>query len=138
MVVTYNYTEIMIKNFEELDIWQQARKISFKVYEDIYLKIRTIDSSLANQINRSSGSVMDNIAEGFGRLGNREFIQFLSISKASCDEVKSQIYRAKDRSYISEEFFSIIIKELTELSNRIGGFMNYLKKSEISGIKFKR
>ena len=87
----------MINKFEDLGVWQEARELCKEVYSLISEAEFSKDYALLNQINRSSGSVMDNIAEGFGRSGNKEFIQYLSVSKASCMEVKSQLYRALDR-----------------------------------------
>lgn len=90
-----------IEGFEELRIWQEARKIC--QYIHALLKETRLKSNyaLSDQIDRSSGSVMDNIAEGFEREGNKEFIHFLSIAKGSCGEVKSQAYRALDKDLIS-------------------------------------
>jgi four helix bundle protein len=90
----------MIRNFEDLEVWQNSRDLCKKIHHLIISPEFAKDFALVNQINRSSGSIMDNIAEGFGRTGNKEFIQFLSISKGSCSEVKSQLYRAMDRSYL--------------------------------------
>lgn len=100
-----------IKTFEDLEIWKQARLLCQDVFlitsHDLFFK----DFGLKNQINNSSGSVMDNIAEGFERDGTKEFIQFLSIAKASCGECRSQLYRSLDRLYINTCEFETISKK---------------------------
>jgi four helix bundle protein len=126
-----------LSNFEELEIWQKAREIC--QYVDLLIQTTNLKTnySLKDQIDRSSGSIMDNIAEGFERSGNREFIQFLSIAKGSTAEVKSQSYRAFDKKLISEEQH-LKLNEMTEIEkNKIGAMMNYLRNCEIKGLKFK-
>lgn len=125
-----------IKSFEEIIAWQKARELAKDVWNMTLLMPFSKDFSLCDQINRSSGSVMDNIAEGFERGGNKEFIQFLFIAKASLAEVKSQLYRASDRKHIDEKLLKKKQTIINELANIIGGLINYLKKSEIKGIKF--
>lgn len=126
-----------IKRFEDLKIWELAREIA----NDVFLISNdgefSKDSSLKDQIRRSTGSVMDNIAEGFDRDGRREFIHFLSIAKGSASEIKSQLYRALDRNYISQETFDNVKNKLEEQTKMIGGFMNYLRQSDYKGNKFR-
>lgn len=126
-----------IKRFEDLEIWQLARKLSQGMYELTLQESFSKDYSLKDQARRSSGSVMDNIAEGFERGGKKEFLQFLSISKGSCGETKSQLYRELDRGYISEEQFNNLYECAKSLSRKIFNFMNYLTKSNHKGIKYK-
>lgn len=126
-----------IERFEDLEIWSRAREICkdiFAIRERSGLKN---DYRLYDQINGSSGSIMDNIAEGFERNGNREYIQFLSVAKSSCGETRSQLYRVLDRNYISQDEFDAECEKLLELSKQIGGFMRYLQNSEYKGSKFK-
>ena len=126
-----------IEKFEDLEIWRLAREICQQI--EFFIQNTNLKSnySLKDQIDRSSGSIMDNIAEGFERNGNREFIQFLSIAKGSAGEVKSQSYRAFDKKLISEEQH-LKLNEMVELvKNKIGAMMNYLNNCEIKGLKFK-
>lgn len=127
-----------IEKFEDLEVWQNARVIC-KFVEDLFQTTGIGNNyRLRNQMEGSSGSVMDNIAEGFDRDGNREFVIFLSYSKGSVSELKSQTYRAFDKKLISEEQFNKLI-EMCELEkNKIGAFMYYLKNSEIKDQKFKK
>jgi four helix bundle protein len=127
----------MINKFDDLGVWQEARELCKEVYSLISEAEFSKDYALLNQINRSSGSVMDNIAEGFGRSGNKEFIQYLSVSKASCMEVKSQLYRALDRQYMKREKADELISKTQGLINQLGGIINHLKQSEFKGSKFK-
>lgn len=126
-----------IKQFEDLEIWQKAREICRIVYETKKNSNLKNDFKLYNQLNGSSGSIMDNIAEGFERNGNREFIQFLSIAKASCGETRSQLYRAFDRGYLNDDDFEDFKTKVISLSRQINGFIDYLQKSDFKGTEFK-
>ncbi|MEN9638335.1 MAG: hypothetical protein RLZZ262_203 [Bacteroidota bacterium] len=127
-----------IKTFEDLEIWQDSRVLAKEVYRIVSHPNASIEFSLRNQIIRSSGSVMDNIAEGFERNGNREFKQFLSIAKGSCGEVKSQLYRLLDQNSISNEDFTNLSDKCVSLSKRIFSFMNYLNETTNRGVKFNK
>src|SRR5690349_611633 len=93
------------KRIEEIAAWRSARELSKKIYQLIGDGSFSRDFPLRDQISRASGSIMDNIAEGFERGGNREFLNFLSYARGSCGEVRSQLARAFDRRHISSETF---------------------------------
>lgn len=126
-----------IKRFEDLEIWQLSRILCNDIYEIIESTGLKNNFKLSNQIDGSSGSVMDNIAEGFERNGNKEFLQFLSISKASCGETRSQLYRVLDRKFITEEQFQKLKSQAELLSIKISNLMDYLSKSDLKGSKYK-
>ncbi|WP_178991698.1 four helix bundle protein [Winogradskyella schleiferi] len=126
-----------VKQFEDLEIWKLARVLCKEINKIANATGLRTDYKLYSQIDGSSGSVMDNIAEGFERNGNKEFIQFLSIAKASCGETRSQLYRVLDRNYVSNDEFMVLKDQTMVLSRMIGGFMNYLKKSDLKGSKYK-
>jgi four helix bundle protein len=94
------------------------------------------DFGLKDQIRRASVSILSNIAEGFERGGDREFIQFLAVAKGSCGEVRAQLYVALDQSYLPVESFETLSKTATEVSELISGLMKYLKDSELRGSKY--
>lgn len=125
-----------INVFEDLEIWQLGREICQLVWNLFETTSLGKDYELRNQMNRSSGSIMDNISEGFERNGRREFINFLSYSKGSCGELRSQLYRALNRNHISKEEFEQLKDKTIIESKKIGAFMSYLVKSDIKGSKF--
>ena len=127
-----------IDQFEDLEIWQLAREICNDMYQLFETTTLGKDYALRNQMDRCSGSVMDNIAEGFERNGNKEFIQFLSIAKASCGELRSQLYRTLDRKHIDKESFEMKLQKVLLESRKISSLMNYLTESGFKGSKYKR
>ena len=126
-----------INNFEDLEIWQNARELCKKINQYCLHNPKFLNHD-KNQIDRASASIMDNIAEGFEREGNKEFVNFLTMSKGSAGEVRSQLIRAFDRNYIDEEVFSFLKSETISLSKKLSGFINYLKNSDHKGNKFNR
>ncbi len=127
-----------VMKFEELECWQKCRELCKKVYKLTNKEKFSKDFSLVWQIRKSSGSAMDNIPEGFERGGNKEFVNFLSISRGSLAELKSQLYRAFDQEYITDEEFKETYLITTEASKLVTGLINYLIKSDIKGLKFKK
>jgi four helix bundle protein len=122
--------------FEDLEIWSEARDLCNHVFKLTIEEPFCSDFRFRDQIRASSGSVMDNIAEGFERGSNKEFIQFLFIAKGSCGEVRSLIYRAYDNGYISEDIFNGMLNMTINLSKHVSGFITNLKSSDFKGPKY--
>jgi four helix bundle protein len=123
-----------ITRFEDLEIWQLARA-QCNDFNSI-LKKGTLakDFELKNQMDASSGSVMDCIAEGFERSGNAEFKNFLVIAKGSNGEFRSQLYRCLDRQHVTAEKFDELYQRNVTLGNKIMSFINYLQNCEFKGL----
>jgi len=126
-----------IKRFEDLEAWKIARDLTNNVYSLTRNERFARDFGLKDQICRASVSVMSNVAEGFERDGDKEFINFLSIAKASAGETRSLLYVALDQDYISDVEFNSAYSKAIENSRVISGLSSYLKKSEMRGRKFR-
>lgn len=125
-----------IDRFQDLKCWQKARELENLVFQQTLFGVLSKDYGLKDQINRATGSVMDNIAEGFGRGGNKEFIHFLIISRASAYEVQSQLHRAKDRNYLDSTQFNTLFDKSNEVIASVAAFITYLRNSERKGPRF--
>ena len=126
-----------VKDFEELAIFQKARELSKKIYPVTNRDGFKSDFRFVQQIRSAAGSIMDNIAEGFERTGNKEFLNFLYIAKGSCGEVRSQLIRANDVGYLTPEEFDELYSECRKLSAGIMNFIKEIKASDITGAKYK-
>jgi four helix bundle protein len=126
-----------ITKFEDILCWQEARTLNKFMRNLIKQKRFEHNFRLINQIEGSAGSIMDNIAEGFDRGGNKEFILFLYYAKGSCAELRSQSYRALDAEYIIQSEFEEINDKCLRINYLISRLINYLKTTEIKGMKFK-
>lgn len=125
-----------VNKFTELEVWQLANELEKKIFEQLSAGTLSKDFALKDQINKSIGSIPDNIAEGFGRGGRLEFIQFLSIARASASELKSQLIRCSNRNHFSAEIFNELNELVDKTGNKIGAFIKYLNTSEKTGPKF--
>ncbi len=126
-----------IKRFEEIDAWKIARELCLKIGTIIDEGSFKKSYRLIAQIESSSGSIMDNIAEGFERGTRAEFIQFLGYSKGSCGEFRSQLYRAGDRKYLTEKQFDELYSLTVRISAMLQKLIEYLQKTEVKGVRKK-
>lgn len=124
------------QRFEDIEAWQKARDLTKAIYALSNDGQFARDFGLRDQIRRASVSIMSNIAEGFGRGGNKEFMQFLSTAKGSAAEVQAQLYVALDANHINNDQFHSLYALAQSTGNMIGGLMRYLAKSEFKGVKY--
>ena len=122
-----------IKRFEDLEIWKMALVQTEEFYKLMMSSNLRNDFSLKDQMNSSSGSVMDNIAEGFERSGNKEFKQFLIIAKGSNGEYRSQLFRCLSRNYLKKDQFDYLYEANLVIGNKIMTLISYLQNSEYLG-----
>src|SRR5262249_2573056 len=115
-----------LERFEDLDAWRKARELVNVIYKVSGAGEFARDFGLRDQIRRAAISVLSNIAEGFERDGNKEFLQFLSLAKGSCGEIRAQLYVAFDQAYISEVQFRDLGEQTLRVSRLIAGLMRYL------------
>jgi four helix bundle protein len=127
---------MLVKNFEELEIWKEARRLTQEIYQLTRDSKFSRDFGLSSQIKRAAISIMSNIAEGFERGGNPEFIQFLYVAKGSCGEVRSQVYVALDQKYIDQKAADSLLTVLKRLSVMIKHLIDHLKRSGMRGPKY--
>jgi four helix bundle protein len=126
------------KTFEEIEAWQQGRELTRLVYEVSGKGAFGRDFALRDQIRRAAVSVMSNVAEGFGRGGAREFVQFLSVAHGSTSEVSAQLYVALDQGYLSKEDFARLQDQAARTGSVLSGLMRYLRASAIKGSKYRQ
>jgi len=125
-----------IQRFEDIEAWKKARILCQYIYTITKRELFVHDFRFRDQLRASGGSVMDNIAEGFERGGTKEFINFLRYAKGSTGEVRSQLYRAFDQEYITEDEFKELYQRADSISKMIKGFMKYLKTTPIRGTNY--
>lgn len=126
----------MVSDFEELAIYQQSRELAKQVYQITREGEFKYDSRFVQQMRAASGSISDNIAEGFERQGNKEFLQFLYIAKGSCGEFRSQINRAYDAGFISLETYNQMYTDCRKLGAGILNLIKTIKSFESKGSKY--
>ena len=124
-----------IQRFEDIQAWQMARELNGLINKLIDEGLFQKNFTLIDQIRRSAGSVMDNIAEGFERGTRKEFIVFLGYSKGSCGELRSQLYRTFDNGYISETQFSTFAEIAISISKMLQKLIEYLQQTNIAGVR---
>jgi four helix bundle protein len=124
------------KRFEDMEVWQKARKLSAAVYRFTNTGPCAKDFAFVRQIRDAAVSVMSNVAEGFERDGTREFHQFVAVAKGSAGELRSQLYVALDVGYVGTKTFDQLFEAVTEVSRMLAGLMRYLERTEIKGHKF--
>lgn len=139
LLISFQKTLIMatVQRFEDLKVWQKARELSRKVYPHTFKDPIKSDFRFKDQIRGTAGSIMDNIAEGFGRSGTNEFINSLGYAKGETDEIKSQFYRGLDNDYFTKEEFKMLYSLADEITKMLTRLMEYLNKCDIRGPKFK-
>jgi four helix bundle protein len=125
-----------IREFEELEAWKEARALANQIYDLAETTSLSKDFGLRDQMRRAAISILSNIAEGFEREGDREFIQFLAQAKGSAGELRSQLYLALDRGYLSSSEFETLREQARSISKMISGLMDYLRRSELRGSKY--
>ncbi len=126
-----------IKKFEDIESWKRARSLARDIYAVTASGKFARDFGLKDQIRRASVSILSNIAEGFERGGDKEFMQFLALAKGSSGEARAQLYVALDQEYISPAQFETLTGAATEISQLISGFMKYLNESTLRGSKYR-
>jgi len=122
---------VKIKRFEDLEVWQLARKLVNQIYEVSKRTELSKDFGLRNQLQRSAVSIMSNIAEGFERKSKKEFVHFLCIAKASSGELRSQLYVTLDLEYLDKDTFEVAYNLCEKISRSIAGFIKYLESSNL-------
>jgi len=126
------------KNFEDLAVYQHARKLTNQIYKVTRQGALAKDYGLAEQIRRSVVSIVSNIAEGFERGGNPELIQFLYIAKGSSGEVRAQLTLAFDQQYIDKQTYDVLTDQSRRISAMLSNLITHLKKSGYRGSKYAR
>jgi four helix bundle protein len=126
-----------VTRFEDLMVWQKARVLAKTIYDVLSKSELSKDFRMRDQMRGSVGSIMDNIAEGFDRGSRLELLNALGIAKGETGELKSQLYRSLDVSYLNKELFEKLYNDVDEVAKMIAAFIEYLNKTEIRGVKFK-
>lgn len=126
-----------MRRFEEIEAWQSSRELAKQIYEATKQGRFAHDYGLRDQIQRAAVSIMSNIAEGFERGGNKEFINFLTIAKGSCGEVRSQIYVAFDQGYVDQSQFESMVHTCIRVSVMLQAFITALRNSDFKGPRYK-
>jgi four helix bundle protein len=119
--------------FEDIEVWKKGHQVALEIYRVTDLPGLKKDFSMKDQMRRSAVSITSNIAEGFDREGNKEFVRFLRMSKGSSAELRSQVILAKDLQYIDTENFEQLNQQLIEVNKMIGGLIKYLRARILSG-----
>lgn len=125
-----------IKRFYDLEAWKKARTLNLEIYKMTRTENFKKDFILVDQVRRASVSIMANLAEGFGRKGNKEFLQFISIAEGSLCELQSHLFISLDVEYITEAVFQKLFQITEETQRIINGFAEYLRNSDLKGIKY--